>query len=200
MCKHSVSQVFDALPSPFIFGSASNSRVSNSPVSSGLTTPLRAQSPPPALVLTSNSPNDEHNASELHADAVEVEVTTSSESRATTPTASTDGGTFTRYSKISIGFPPLPGFLRSRNASAMSRVSPRSDPEAVEETQGGVTSELPSETVGDDEDDRRTIRGVVVCGEEAKAVEGEVRAQESVEKRVDNASTAMPCAMVAGAT
>jgi len=41
---------------------------------------------------------------------------------------------------------------------------------------------------------------VVECGEEAKT-EGEVRDRESVEKSVDDASTAVPCnVMVAGAT
>ena len=138
----------------------------------------------------------------LHADAVgaEVQAATPSESRATTPTASADGSAFSRYSKISIGFPPLPGFLRSRNASAMGRLSQRPDPEPVEEPQDGVAPGLlPSERV-DDDDDRRTIRGVAIeCGEEAKAVEGEVRAQESVEKSMDDASAAVPCAVVAGA-
>ncbi|OAX43649.1 hypothetical protein K503DRAFT_814528, partial [Rhizopogon vinicolor AM-OR11-026] len=173
-----------------------STRVPDSPVSSGLVTPARAHSPPPALVLT------------LPADAIEAEVAPPSESGATTPTAgvpSSDGSTFSRYSKISLGFPPLPGFLRSRNTSSMGRVSGRSDPEAAEGAQDGVASGLSSDRVGDDDDDddddRRTIRGVVVgCAEEAKAVDGEVSERESVEKRVDGASTAAPCAMVAGAT
>ncbi|OJA12917.1 hypothetical protein AZE42_05077 [Rhizopogon vesiculosus] len=171
-----------------------STRVPDSPVSSGLATPARAPSPPPALVLT------------LPADAVEAEVAPPSESGATTPTAgvpSSDGSTFSRYSKISLGFPPLPGFLRARNTSSMGRVSGRSDPEAAEGAQDGLASGLSSDRVGDDDDDddRRTIRGVVIgCAEEAKAVEGEVRERESVEKNVDDASTAAPCAIVAGAT
>lgn len=158
------------------------------------------------LVLTSTSPKGEHNTHELPVGVVEAEVRLPSESGSTTPTAaSSDGSAFSRYSKISIGFPPLRGFLRSRNASASAtgRVSVRSDPEVGEEAQDGVAlaSGVSSERVGDDDDDRRTIRGVVVeCGEEAKT-EGEVRDRESVEKSVDDASTAVPCnVMVAGAT
>lgn len=157
------------------------------------------------LLLTPTSPKGEHNTRELPVDAVEAEVRPPSESGSTTPTAtSSDGSAFSRYSKISIGFPPLRGFLR-RNAStsATIRVSVRSDPEAGEEAQDGVAlaSGASSERVGDDDDDRRTIRGVVVeRGEEAKT-EGEVRDQESMEKSVNDASTAAPCnVMVAGAT
>ncbi|KAG1749611.1 uncharacterized protein EDB91DRAFT_1108704 [Suillus paluster] len=179
-----------------------NSRVFDSPASSGLATPPRARSPPPALVLTPVSPKA--SPRELPAD-IEAESTTPTESGATTPTATapfTEGGsTFSRYSKISIGFPPLPGFLRSRNASAIGRASVRLDPETDEEAQDGVQGA----PMGEDEEDRRTIRGVVVdCGE-GKGGESEARSvikgpKEPMEKTVDDASAVAPCAVVARAS
>ncbi|KAG1889304.1 hypothetical protein F4604DRAFT_2015644 [Suillus subluteus] len=191
--------------------SANNSRVFDSPASSGLATPLRAHSLPPALVLTPDSPKADHSPRELPAD-VEAESTTSPESGSTTPTATvpfTEGSTFSRYSKLSIGFPPLPGFLRSRNASAIGRASVRLDPETAWEAQDGVqgaTSGLPAPNlrIGDDED-RRTIRGVVTECEEGKGVEpGEVSvsegAKEPMEKTMDGASTTAPCTVVSRAS
>ncbi|KAG0696266.1 hypothetical protein DFH29DRAFT_951775 [Suillus ampliporus] len=186
-----------------------NSRVFDSPASSGLATPPRARSPPPppTLVLTPVSPKVDHSQHELPAD-VEAGSTTPTESGATTPTATvpfTEGGsTFSRYSKISIGFPPLPGFLRSRNASAIGRASVRLDPEIGEEAQDGVQGATRfsapnlSLRMGDEEEDRWTIRGVD-CGE-GKGGESEVRnvsegAKEPMEKTVDGASAAAHCAV-----
>lgn len=188
-----------------------NSRVFDSPASSGLVTPLRAHSLPPALVLTPDSPKADHSLRELPGD-VEAESATSPDSGSTTPTATvpfTEGSTFSRYSKLSIGFPPLPGFLRPRNASVIGRASVRLDPETAWEAQDGVqgaTSGLPVPNLrmGEDED-RRTIRGVVVECEEGKSVEpGEVNvsegAKEPMEKTVDDASTAAPCNVVSRAS
>lgn len=184
-----------------------NSRIFDSPASSGLATPLRAQSLPPALVLTPDSPKT-HNPRELLAD-VEAESSTSPESGSSTPTATapfTEGGTFSRYSKLSIGFPPLPGFLRSRNASAIGRASVRLDPETGWEAQDGVqgaTSGLaaPNLRMGEDEEDRRTIRGVVGC-EEGKAVKVNVSegTKEPMEKTVNGASAAAPCTVLSSAS
>ncbi|KAG1757999.1 hypothetical protein EDB19DRAFT_1660165 [Suillus lakei] len=190
--------------------SVHNSRVFDSPASPGLATPLRAHSLPPALVLTPDSPKGDHNSRELPAE-VEAESTTPPESGSTTPTATvpfTDGGTFSRYSKLSIGFPPLPGFLRSRNASGIGRASVRLDPETGWEAQDGVqgaTSGLPAPNLrmGEDEEDRRTIRGAVVDSEEGKGVEGvsvSERAKEPMEKTVDDVSAAAPCTVVARAS
>lgn len=188
-----------------------NSRVFDSPASSRLATPLQAHSLPPTLVLTPDSPKANNGTRELPAD-VEAESTTPPESGSTTPTATvpfSEGSTFSRYSKLSIGFPPLPGFLRSRNASAIGRTSVRLDPEIAWEGPDGVqgaTSGLlvPNLRVGEDED-RRTIRGVVVECEEGKSVEpGEVSVSEGtkepMEKAVDDATTAAPCPVVSRAS
>ncbi|KAG2370284.1 hypothetical protein BDR07DRAFT_1386932 [Suillus spraguei] len=187
--------------------SVHNSRVFDSPASSGLAAPLRTDSLPPALVLTPDSPKADHGPHDLPADA-EPENATLSESGSITPTATApviEGGTFSRYSKLSIGFPPLPGFLRPRNASAIGRVSVRLDPEAGWEAQDGVqgaTSGLPAPNLrmGEDED-WRTIRGVVVDCEEGKDVEArEVSvsegAKESMEKTAGDTPPAAPCTVV----
>ncbi|KAG2049835.1 hypothetical protein BDR06DRAFT_960931 [Suillus hirtellus] len=189
--------------------SVHNSRVFDSPASSGLVTPLRAHSLPPTLVLTPDSPKANHCSSELPAD-VEAENTTPTESGSTTPTATTpftEGSTFSRYSKLSIGFPPLPGFLRSRNAS-VGRVSVKLDPETGWEAQDGAqgaTSGLPAPNlrIGEDED-RRTIGDVVVDCEEGKPGEVHVSegAKEPMEKTVEGASAVVnaPCPVVSRAS
>lgn len=158
-------------------------------------------------MLTPDSPKT-HNPRELPAD-VEAESSTSPESGSSTPTATapfTEGGTFSRYSKLSIGFPPLPGFLRSRNASAIGRASVRLDPETGWEAQDGVqgaTSGLaaPNLRMGEDEEDRRTIRGVADC-EEGKAVKVNVSegTKEPMEKTVNGASAAAPCTVLSSAS
>ncbi|KAG2109660.1 uncharacterized protein F5147DRAFT_691713 [Suillus discolor] len=190
--------------------SVHNSRVFDSPASSGLVTPLRAHSLPPTLVLTPDSPKANHCSSELPAD-VEAESTTPTESGSTTPTATTpftEASTFSRYSKLSIGFPPLPGFLRSRNGSAVGRVSVKLDPETGWEAEDGVqgaTSGLPAPNlrIGEDED-RRTIRGVVVDCEEGKPGELNVSegAKEPMEKTMEGASAVVngPCTVVSRAS
>jgi hypothetical protein len=159
-------------------------------------------------VLTPDSPKADHNPRELLAD-VEAESTTLAESGSTTPTATapfTEGGTFSRYSKLSIGFPPLPGFLRSRNVSGIGRASVRLDPETGCEAQDGVqgaTSGLPAPNLGtgEDEEDRRTIRGVVDCAE-GKPVEVSVSegGKEPMEKTVNDASAAAPCTVISRAS
>ncbi|KAG2160166.1 uncharacterized protein EDB93DRAFT_1113719 [Suillus bovinus] len=191
--------------------SVHNSRVFDSPASSGLATPLRVNSLPPTLVLTPDSPKANHSLHELPAD-VEAESTTPSESGSTTPTATTsltEGSTFSRYSKLSIGFPPLPGFLRSRNGSAVGRASVKLDPETGCEAQDGVpgaTTGLPAPNLrmGEDED-RRTIRGFVMDCEEGKNVKpGEVSisegAKEPMEKAMGDASAAAACTVVSRAS
>jgi hypothetical protein len=159
--------------------SPSNPRYDDSPSSGGLATPPRA-SPPPAINLTSDTPKAGRSPHLIVAELPQ-EDDTSSNCGATTPTAtSTEGGTSTlsRYSKISLGFPPLRGFLRSRNSSTVLRSSAKTVPDAVEERQeiatSGGTPSGPLELVDssgkpDDDDDRRTIKGVIVDHTEQSA-------------------------------
>ncbi|KIJ68818.1 hypothetical protein HYDPIDRAFT_107065 [Hydnomerulius pinastri MD-312] len=155
-----------------------NSRYDDSPSSAGLATPPRTSSPP-AIHLTSDTPKAGRSP---HSPVAELpqENSSPSESGATTPTAtSTEGGTGTlsRYSKISLGFPPLPGFLRSRNPSAVLRPSTKSVAETVEEPAENGTSSGSSESVerADDDDDRRTIKGVIVDHTEQTVANSEVK-------------------------
>ncbi|KAF8845490.1 hypothetical protein BDN67DRAFT_920108 [Paxillus ammoniavirescens] len=159
-----------------------NPRYDDSPSSGGLATPPRASSPP-AINLTSDTPKAGRSP---HLSVAELpqEGDISSNSGAITPTAtSTDGGTSTlsRYSKISLGFPPLRGFLRSRNSSTVLRSSAKTVADAVEERQeidtSGGTPSGPLELVDssgkpDDDDDRRTIKGVIVDHTEQSANSG----------------------------
>ncbi|KIK97882.1 hypothetical protein PAXRUDRAFT_824462 [Paxillus rubicundulus Ve08.2h10] len=153
--------------------------------SMGLATPPSA-STPPALNLTTDAPKAEQNP---HLSAAELpqEDDISSSCGATTPTAtSTDGGTSTlsRYSKLSLGFPPFRDFLRSRNSSTVLRSSAKTVPDPVEERQeidisGGTPSDLLelANSSGKliDDDDRRTIKGVVVDHTAEQSADSDVK-------------------------
>lgn len=94
----------------------------------------------------------------------------------TTPKACQgEGGTSTlsRYSKLSLGFPPLPGFFRSRNSPTTPQPSAKCTTETAEEAResgafvdalSGSSEDAESGCGGkpdDDDDDRRTIKGVI---------------------------------------
>jgi hypothetical protein len=143
----------------------STSRVPNSPVfsASGLESP-RPKSPP-TLELMSSSPQDTNSPRQSNTDLVDGNTPPSS--GATTPTASTHD----RKTRSLLGLYPLAaGILRSRYPSVVGRPSVKS----VDETpEGGlengdasiVAFRSPSDESGEDEEDRRTIRGVVIEGE-----------------------------------
>ncbi|EGO19453.1 hypothetical protein SERLADRAFT_478872 [Serpula lacrymans var. lacrymans S7.9] len=169
----------------------------DSPILSGLETPPRAQSPP-ALKLTPSSPDGES----PHESVVEQPQENSSPitSGSATPTAAAattnDSGTFSKYPypKISLGFPPLPGFFRSRNPSA-SR--PSDPPPAISETSAEVhqngnasTNEVADERDSDgsnsDDDDHRTIQGVSIDAVD----EADPAIKESLEPPYTNGVTA----------
>lgn len=131
--------------------------------SSGLESP-RAKSPP-ILKLTPSSPDTEEL---LRSDLDNVEGPTPTSSGATTPTAST------KPKSSLLGLYPLAGFLRSRYPSVVGRPSVKSVDETAEgDLENGdalAASENSSDQVGgsvaeDDDEDRRTIRGVAVDGE-----------------------------------
>lgn len=95
---------------------------------------------------------------------------------ATTPKADQgEGGTSTlsRYSKLSLGFPPIPGFFRSRNSPSVLQPSARFATDTVEAALEGDTyvdaTADASEDAGpgyagkpEDDDDRHTIKGVII--------------------------------------
>ncbi|EIW86351.1 hypothetical protein CONPUDRAFT_133794 [Coniophora puteana RWD-64-598 SS2] len=140
-------------------------RISESPMSSGLVTPPPQS--PPSLTLDTEGTGSEANGN--------ADVPTNEDSQgdgsgsgAVTPTASSnDGSAFSRYSRISIGLPQLPGFWRSRTSSSIA-------PSVKRETENGhpvhangsaadgeaSTGQAPEQPIRDDEDDRRTIRGL----------------------------------------
>jgi len=126
----------------------------NSPISSvGLESP-RLESPLP----TSEQISGEVENSPSHL-AIEcaVETNTPPESGATTPTAPTDTS---RKTRAFLNLYPLTGFLRSRYPSG--RPSAKSVPgisEGSDEIGDAMTT---SDDSGDDEEDRRTVRGVIV--------------------------------------
>jgi len=133
----------------------------NSPVlsASGLESP-RAKSPP-TLILTPSSPHDPDARRQSDADLGDGHTPPSS--GATTPTHD-------RKTRSLLGLYPLTGFLRSRYPSVVGRPSVKS---VAETSEGGLengdasaASHSPSdEDAGNDDEDRRTIRGVVMESE-----------------------------------
>jgi len=144
----------------------------------GLATPPRAASPPanPETPRAGRSPS-------LSTTELPQEPNASPGSGVTTPKAGQgEGGTGTpsRYSKLSLGFPPLPGFFRPRNSPTIPHPWAKPATETAEEAQeGGAFVDVPpSSSEGaesgragkaEDEDDRRTIKGVVVDTAEQSA-------------------------------
>lgn len=147
----------------------------------GLATPPRAASPP-AANRACETPRAGQSPS-LAATELPQEPNASPGSGVTTPKAGQgEGGTSTlsRYSKLSLGFPPLPGFLRSRNSPTIPQPWAKPATDTAEEAQeGGASVDVPpgssegaeSGRAGkaEDDDDRRTIKGVVVNTAEQSA-------------------------------
>ncbi|KAH7916489.1 hypothetical protein BJ138DRAFT_1075462 [Hygrophoropsis aurantiaca] len=173
----------------------------DSPASSaGLATPPRLSSPPPILRLTPDSPKGQSNID------LPVDDNSPPNSGSTTPVASNAEASsgFSKYSKLSIGFPPLPGFFRSRSVTSRSE-----KPVAAHNDEADESSNTPaslaagdaimdvSRRLGEEDEDRRTIRGVTVdCDDNAKVegkhvANGHCGPQSTGEKSVDG-STAPP--------
>ena len=159
----------------------SNSRYQDSPSTVGLATPPRAASPP-ATNRASETPKAGRSPC-LSIAELPQEPNASASSGATTPKAGQgEGGmsTLSRYSKLSLGFPPLPGFFRSHNSPSILQPSAKSTTDTAGEAREGdtfvdVTADS-SEDAGsghagkpDDDDDRRTIKGVVIDATEQSA-------------------------------
>jgi UV radiation resistance-associated gene protein len=133
----------------------------NSPVpsASGLESP-RAKSPP-TLTLTPSSPHDTDHTRQ--SDAEIADGNTPPSSGATTPTHD-------RKTRSLLGLYPLTGFLRSRYPSIVGRPSVKS---VAETSEGGLengdaptaASHSASDETSDDDEDRQTIRGVVMESE-----------------------------------
>lgn len=114
------------------------------------------------------------------------EESSASTSGVTTPKAGlgeASTSTLSRYSKLSLGFPPFPGFFRSRHSPTTPQASVRLAPDTAEEDLGSDSSVdvSPSSTeavdagrIGkaEDDDDRRTIKGVIVDTAEQSVTAG----------------------------
>lgn len=163
----------------------------------GLATPPRAASPP-ATNRAPETPRAGRSPS-LPTTELPQEPNASPSSGATTPKAGQgEGGTSTlsRYSKLSLGFPPLPGFFRSRNSPTILQPSAKSATDTTEEAREGGAFLLPSSSEGaesglagnaDDDDDRRTIKGVIVDTAEQSATP---ELKEGRNGQVPNSATA----------
>jgi len=158
--------------------SVRNARYQDSPSTVGLATPPRAASPP-ASNRASETPRAGRSPS-LCATELPQEPDASPSSGVTTPKAGQgEGGTSTlsRYSKLSLGLPPLPGFFRSRHSPTIPQRSLKSGTDTAEEgREGGAFVDVPpSSSEGaesgrvEDDDDRRTIKGVIVDTAEQSA-------------------------------
>ncbi|KAF8446366.1 hypothetical protein L210DRAFT_3475070 [Boletus edulis BED1] len=181
--------------------SVHNSRYEDSPSTVGLTTPPRATS----LPATHQAPETPKAGRSPRVSTAELsqEPDASPSSGATTPKAGQgEGGTSTisRYSKLSLAFPPLPVFFRSRNSPTILQSSAKSATDTVEEARDSVAfvGVSPSSSEGtesghagraEDDDDRRTIKGVIVDAAEPDG-NGEARdgATSAAEKIVDATS------------
>ena len=141
-------------------------------------TPPRATSPP-ATNRTSETPRAGRSPS-LCTTELPQEPDASPSSGVTTPKAGQgEGGasTLSRYSKLSLGFPPLPGFFRSRHSPTIPQPSLKSTTDTAEEGREGdaFVDVPPSSSEGaesgraEDDDDRRTIKGVIVDTAEQSA-------------------------------
>jgi len=140
------------------------SRVTNSPTFSTLGLESPRPKSPPTLELIPSSPKDN---SPRPSNTDLADGNTPPSSGATTPTASTHD----RKTRSLLGLYPLAGFLRSRYPSVVGRPSVKSVDETPEGGLGnGDASIVPfhspaSDETGEDDEDRRTIRGVDMEGE-----------------------------------
>ncbi|KAG8220167.1 hypothetical protein J3R82DRAFT_1200 [Butyriboletus roseoflavus] len=158
--------------------SVHNPRYQGSPSTVSLATLPRPASPL-ATNRASETPRAGRSPSLLTAELPQ-ESNASPSSGVTTPKAGPgEGGTSTlsRYSKLSLGFPPLPGFFRSRNSPTTPQPSAKSTTDTAEEArEGGAFVDVPSDSSEaaesgrggkpEDDDDRRTINGVIIDGAE----------------------------------
>ncbi|KAI6133404.1 UV radiation resistance protein and autophagy-related subunit 14-domain-containing protein [Pisolithus croceorrhizus] len=178
------------------------SRIPDSPATSGLATPPGSPSSAPTY-LSSDTPKAGRSPYSVNA---ELPLEVDSPSRSGSGVGSitpTEGTTHSRYPKLSLGFPPLTGFLRPRNPASVSRFSPRS---ACEQSEGGpqspavssVASSSGSEesgrpTGGEDDDDRRTIKGIRVHHaeqtDEGKVMNGRAPHEPSTEEKLSDGSS-----------
>ena len=135
-------------------------RVINSPEfsASGLESP-RAKSPP---ILELGSPPDTDNPGQSDSDLTNGHTPPSS--GATTPTAFAHD----RKSRSLLGLYPLAGFLRSRYPSVVGHPSVKSVAETPEgglengDASTDVSHSVFTDEIGEDDEDRLTIRGVVL--------------------------------------
>lgn len=194
----------------------SNPRYQDPPSTVDLATPPRAASPP-ATSRASETPKAGRSPC-LSTAELPQEPGTSSSSGATTPKASqSEGGTSTlsRYSKLSLGFPPLPGFFRTRNSHSVLQPSAKPATETAEEPPGDdavvdITADS-SEDAGsghagkpEDDDDRRTIKGVIINTAEPSATpelkqDGNVQGLSgatSAEEKLSDATSLAPVVSV----
>lgn len=155
-------------------GGLSNPQCQDSPSTVGLATPLRAASPL-ATNRVSETPRAGRSPSLSTAELPEEPGASPSSGAATPKVGQSEGGTSTlsRYSKLSLGFPPLPGFFRSRNSPTTPKPPAKFTTDTTEEPQeSGAFLDVLSNPLEvaepgragkpDDDDDRRTIKGVIV--------------------------------------
>lgn len=175
----------------------STSRAHNSPTSytSNLESP-RAKSPP-TLALTTSSPSGPNSLRQPDTDLTDGNTS----SGATTPTTSAND----RKSKSLLGLYPLTGFLRVRYPSVVGRPSVKSVAETPEvgfedgdASAVGHPSSDEVEGTTDDDEDRRTIRGVDIDDEvlqEGKPVtngHGTSNGARSIEKSLHQTAAPLP--------
>lgn len=106
-----------------------------------------------------------------------------------------------KKSRLFLGLSPLAGFLRSRYPSASGTPSVKSVPEPPEVPhENGMVVESQSRSSGEedeDEEDRRTIRGVEMAsdldsGQESKAVNGHVNGGHKHEEKIPDEDIPSP--------
>ncbi|KAI6032096.1 UV radiation resistance protein and autophagy-related subunit 14-domain-containing protein [Pisolithus microcarpus] len=177
------------------------SRIPDSPAASGLATPPGSPSSAPTY-LSSDTPKAGRSPYSVSAE-LPLDDSPSRSGRGVGTITPTEGTTHSRYTKLSLGFPPLTGFLRPRYPASILRSSPRSACEGTEgEPQSPAVSSMASssgseefgrQTGGEDEDDRRTIKGIRLHHteqtDEGKVVNGHVPHEPSTEEKLSDGSS-----------
>lgn len=177
------------------------SRIPDSPAASGLATPPGSPSSAPTY-LSSDTPKAGRSPYSVSAE-LPLDDSPSRSGRGVGTITPTEGTTHSRYTKLSLGFPPLTGFLRPRYPASILRSSPRSACERTEgEPQSPAVSSMASssgseefgrQTGGEDEDDRRTIKGIRLHHteqtDEGKVVNGHVPHEPSTEEKLSDGSS-----------
>lgn len=186
------------------------SQIPDSPATSGLATPPGSPSSVPTHP-SSDTPKAGRSPHSVNSELPPEVDSPPRSGRGMGTTTPTEGTTHSRYSKLTLGFPPLTGFLRPRNPASILRSSPRS---ACEQTEEGprssavwstASSSGPGESVrqtgSEDDDDRRTIKGVRVHHteqtDEGKVMNGRVPSEPSTEEKLtDGSSLTTPSTVV----